>query len=342
VNPEPRANAEPSTQNPEPVRGPRPVRWGLIGSGDIVRKRVAAALRDGTGSTLAGVSRARADLVDATAREIGAARGYPTWQELVADPGIDAVYIATPVRLHAQQTIAAAEAGKHVLCEKPMAMNVTECDQMIEASSRAGVALGIAYYRRFYPAVIRVKEILASGEIGTPVFAQMTAFERFDPKPGEPRSWLLDRSEAGGGPMADYGCHRLEVLLNLFGPVRRVSSIVSTVALHREVEDTAVALLQFEGGATGMVAVTHAAADRQDTFDLFGTKGSVRIASLNRGEIAIRAGGRDRVESHPPAANLHQPLIDDFVDAVRTGRMPAVDGDAGRAVAAVQDAIYRG
>jgi len=168
----------------------------------------------------------------------------------------------------------------------------------------------------------------------------MMAFEPFDPKPGEPRAWLLDRSEAGGGPMADFGCHRLEVLLHLLGPVRRVSSIVSTVALVREVEDTAAALLQFERGATGMVVVTHAAADRQDTFDLFGTKGSVRIASLNRGEITVRAAGSERNESHPPAANLHQPLVADFVDAVRTGRAPAVDGRAGRAVAAVQDAVY--
>jgi predicted dehydrogenase len=154
------------------LRGPHPVRWGLIGAGDIVRRRVGDALRESAGSTLAGVTRARADLVDAFAREIGAARAFATWQELVADPAIDAVYIATPVRLHAQQTIAAAAAGKHVLCEKPMAMDAAECDEMIEACRRAGVALGIAYYRRFYPAVIRVKEILASGEIGTPVFAR--------------------------------------------------------------------------------------------------------------------------------------------------------------------------
>jgi predicted dehydrogenase len=317
-----------------------PLRFGLIGAGDIVRKRVAEALRECSGCTLAGVSRARAELADEFAREIGAARAFARWQDLVADPGIDAVYVATPVRLHAEQTITAARAGKHVLCEKPMAMDLAECDLMIAACGSAGVALGIAYYRRFYPVVKRVGEIIESGEIGTPVFAQMTAFEPFDPRPGDPRSWLLQREAAGGGPMADFGCHRLEVLLHLLGPVRRVTSIVSTVALRREVEDTAAALLQFERGATGMVAVTHAAADRQDSFDLFGTKGSVRIASLNRGDLTVRAGGGERTESHPPAANVHQPLVDDFVEAVRTGRAPVVDGHVGRAVAAVQDAIY--
>jgi len=314
--------------------------WGLIGAGDIVRKRVAEALRDGAGCDLVAVSRARAELAESFAREVGAARWYPGWRGLLSDPQVDAVYVATPVRLHAEQTIAAAEAGKHVLCEKPMAIDLAECDRMIAACEASGVTLGIAYYRRCYPIVARVKHLVDAGAIGTPVFAQMMAFEPFDPQTGEPRSWLLQRSESGGGPMADFGCHRLEVLLHLLGPIRRVTSLVSTIALDREVEDTATALLQFERGASGMLAVTHAAADRQDTLDLFGTKGSIRIPSLNSGDMTIRAGGVDRTESHPPARNLHMPLVEDFVQAVRTHRAPAVDGHVGRAVAAVQDAIY--
>jgi predicted dehydrogenase len=119
-----------------------------------------------------------------------------------------------------------------------------------------------------------------------------------------------------------------------------VTSVVSRVALVREVEDTAAALLQFERGATATLAVTHATADRQDTLDLFGTRGSIRIASLNGGRMIVSIGGTDRVESHPAAANVHLPLVEDFVEAVRTGRAPAVDGQAGRAVAAIQDAIY--
>jgi predicted dehydrogenase len=227
-----------------------------------------------------------------------------------------------------------------VLCEKPMAMDVSECDRMLAACRSNGVRLGIAYYRRFYPIVTRVKHLIDSGEIGTPVYAQMMAFEPFHARPGEPRAWLLDRSEAGGGPMADFGCHRIEVLMHLFGPVRRVTSIVSTALLERDVEDTAAALLQFEPGTTATLAVTHAAAERQDTLDLFATRGSIRIASLNSGNMIVRIGDVERAESHPPARNLHQPLVDDFVDAVRTGRAPLVDGQVGRTVAAIQDAIY--
>src|SRR5262245_23867293 len=316
------------------------VRWGLIGAGDIVRKRVAGALKEARGSELAAVSRARADLVERFAREVGAPRWHAHWRELVVDPGVEAVYIATPVRLHAEQTIAAAEAGKHVLCEKPMAMDAGECDRMIAACRANDVRLGVAYYRRFYPAVRRAAEILASGEIGEPVFAQMTAFEPFDPRPGAPRYWLVQRSESGGGPMADFGCHRVEVLLHLLGPVREVKSLVARVALEREVEDTAVALLRFERGPCAVVAVSNAAADRQDTLDLFGTRGSIRIESLNSGEIIVCTPARNRRESHPPPANVHVPLVEDFVTAVRARRDPTVDGQVGRAVALVQDGIY--
>jgi predicted dehydrogenase len=316
--------------------------WGLIGAGDIVRKRVAAALHACAGCELAAVSRARAELAEAFAREVGARRWHADWRGLVADPGVDGVYVATPVHLHAEQTIAAAEAGKHVLCEKPMAMDLAECDRMIAACRAAGVTLGVAYYRRFYPVVARAKQMIDSGEIGTPVFAQITAFEPFAPRPGDPRSWLVELSQSGGGPMADFGCHRIEVLTHLLGPVRRVTSIVSTVLLlKRDVEDTAVALLQFERGATGLVAVTHAAAERQDTLDLFGSRGSIRITALNSGNMIVRIDGRaDRAESHPPASNTHLPLVEDFIDSVRAGRAPAVDGEAGRSVAAIQDAVY--
>jgi predicted dehydrogenase len=122
------------------------LRWGLIGCGDIARKRVAPALRDGAACELVAVNRARADLAEAFAGEFGARRWHADWRELVADREVDAVYIATPVHLHAEQTIAAAEAGKHVLCEKPMAMDADECERMIAACEGSGVKLGIAYY----------------------------------------------------------------------------------------------------------------------------------------------------------------------------------------------------
>src|SRR6266851_4797038 len=185
--------------------------WGLIGCGDIARRRVAPALRDLDDCDLVAVSRARGELAESFAREFGARTWCSAWQELLVDAEIDAVYLATPVHLHSTQAIAAAEAGKHVLCEKPMAMDVGECDRMIAACRANNVKLGVAYYRHFYPVVARVKNIIATGEIGEAVLVQINAFEWFNPQPDHPRYWLMQKSRAGGGPMFDFGCHRLEV-----------------------------------------------------------------------------------------------------------------------------------
>jgi predicted dehydrogenase len=316
------------------------LRWGLIGCGDISRKRVAPALRDLAECELVAVSRARVELAEGFAKEFGARRWYGDWRELIADDGIDAVYIATPVYLHAEQTVAAAEAGKHVLCEKPMGMGVGECDRMIAACEANGVKLCIAYYRHFYPVIQRAKAVIASGEIGEPVIAQINAFERFNPQPGDERYWFVKRELSGGGPMMDFGCHRIEVLMNICGPIRSTASVVGNVLFDREVEDTAIAAFEFEQGARATLTVTHAAFEAQDTLDVFGSEGSIHIPVLNRGELRIKTGAGERAESHPPHANLHQPLIEDFTRAVLDGREPKVGGELGGEVARIEEEIY--
>jgi predicted dehydrogenase len=316
------------------------LKWGLIGCGDIARKRVAPALRDSELGELVAVSRAQADLAESFAAEFGARKWYADWSELLRDDEVDAVYIATPVHLHPAQAIAAAEAGKHVLCEKPMAMNVRECDQMIDASRRNDVKLGVAYYRHLYPVVERMKAIIKSGEVGEPVLAQINAFEWFNPSAGDPRSWFVKKELSGGGPMFDFGCHRIEVLLNIFGPIIEVKGMIANTVFDREVEDTASALFRFQRGACAVLSVSHAAVEAKDSLNIFGTLGSIRVSILNEGKIRVIGKLGERYEAHPPAANLHAPLIDDFVKAVLSGREPAVTGETGREVAMIEAEIY--
>jgi predicted dehydrogenase len=140
--------------------------------------------------------------------------------------------------------------------------------------------------------------------------------------------------------MFDFGCHRLEVLLNLFGPVERVTGLVSNAVLDRDVEDTAVAVLQTVGGTCATVTVTHAACEPRDTLRIFGSHGSIHVDNLNSGRMRVTIGATEREERHAPAANLHAPLVQDFVDAVLTRRDPAVGGDIGRAVAEIEEQIY--
>ena len=316
------------------------VRWGLIGCGDIAQKRIAPALRDSNLCELVAVSRAQSHLAESFAKQFGASRWYPVWRDLSVDKELDAIYVATPVHLHAAQTIAAAESGKHVLCEKPMALNLAECDRMLAACSANNVKLGVAYYRHFYPVIDRIKAVIESGEIGDPVLVQINAFEWFNPQADHPRSWLVRKDLAGGGPMFDFGCHRIEVLANIFGGIKQVSAMTANVVFDRAVEDTAAALFQFESGTCGTLTVTHAAHEPQDTLDVFGSDGSLHVPILNEGKLRVVTDKGERTESLPPAANLHAPLIEDFVEALLTAREPAVNGEIGRMVAKVEEEIY--
>jgi predicted dehydrogenase len=317
------------------------VKWGLIGCGDIARKRVAPALRDLASCELVAVSRAREELAEPFAREFGARRWYGEWAELARDPEIEAVYVATPVYLHARQTVAAAKAGKHVLCEKPMALDTGECRAMIEACRDNGVRLGIAYYRRFYPLLRRMKELIATGEIGRVGLARIDAFEWQEIPAGSPRAWFHRKDQAGGGPLMDFGCHRIEVFLNLLGPAEEATGVTGNVLFDREVEDTASAAFRFRAGPLGVLTVSTAVRETRDSLDVYGSLGSLHVPALNRGALQVVSREGERWEEHPPHANLHQPLIEEFTRAIRESREPAVGGEVGLEVQRLIEAVYR-
>ena len=316
------------------------LRWGVIGCGDIASKRVIPALQQLPHCQLQAVARANSQLVELYAQEVGANAWFRDWQDLVSSDQIDAVYIATPVYVHESQAIAAASAGKHVLCEKPMAMDAEACQRMIDACRKQGVSLGVAYYRHFYPAVLRVKQIVESGQLGQVTSVHMDVFEWFDRSAGEPRAWLLDKRQAGGGPMMDFGCHRIEVLLHLLGDVQNIQSQIFNLHFDREVEDTAYVSLHFESHTHGMVRVSHAALQPRDTLDVYGTEGTINIPVLNAGTLNIKTATEERTEHCPPHPNTHLPLIEDFTNAVLSKSEPTVGGDLGKAVARITDQVY--
>jgi predicted dehydrogenase len=222
-----------------------------------------------------------------------------------------------------------------------MALDVAQCEQMIAACNRNQVKLGVAYYRHFYPVIRRIKEIIESGELGVPVLAQLNAFEWFNPEPGHPREWLLQPERSGGGPMFDFGCHRVEVLLDLLGPITDVKSELGNVLFKRAVEDTAIAQFKFESGACASLSVSHAAFEPQDTLSLFCSSGSIHVPVLNKGTMRVVDERGERVENLAAAQNIHQPLIDDFVSALIDDRPPVVTGEIGRRVAEIVERIYR-
>jgi 1,5-anhydro-D-fructose reductase (1,5-anhydro-D-mannitol-forming) len=280
--------------------------WIVIGIGDIATRRVIPAIQAEPRSCLYGL--VTRDPAKAAAYD---ARAWTSLDEALSDPAANAVYVATPVFLHAPQTIQSLRAGKHVLCEKPMAMNEAEARSMVRAAEESGRTLGVAYYRRTYPKLQRAKQLLAAGAIGKPVFAELTSHGWFDEREGS-RSWLIDPAKAGGGPLNDIASHRIDVLNFLFGRPQRVSAQLSNAVHHYPVEDNATVMIDYAGGVRGIVDVRWHSKVKRDECRIRGTEGEIDLTPLNGPEL-IHPGGNENL---PPHANLHYPMIENFVDAL--------------------------
>jgi predicted dehydrogenase len=291
--------------------------WIVIGIGDIATRRVIPAIQSEPRSRLYGL--VTRDPAKAAPYE---ARVWPTLDEAVSDPAAHAVYVATPVFLHAPQSIQSLRAGKHVLCEKPMAMNEAEARSMVQTAEGTGRTFGVAYYRRAYPKVQRAKQLLDAGIIGKAVLAELTCHEWRGEKPGH-RSWLLDPAQAGGGPLYDIASHRIDVLNFLFGQPSRACGHLSNAVHQYGVEDNATVVIDYVDGMRGIVDVRWHSKVRRDECRIRGTDGEMDLTPLNGPEL-IYPGGRENIPNH---ANVHGPMIENFVDAV-LGKAPLLASGA--------------
>lgn len=292
--------------------------WLVVGVGDITVRRVIPAILDEPRSTLHGV----------VTRYPGKGRRFAerVWTDLSAalhDPAIDAVYVGTPVFLHGPQTIAALRAGKHVLCEKPVAMNYAEASAMTRVAQESGKILGIAYYRRLYPKVQRARELMNHGAIGQPVLAEANCHSDL-PDPNGARAWLLDPAMAGGGPLYDVASHRIDLFNFLFGNPVRVAAQLSNAVHPAGVEDNATVLIEYANGVRGVVDVRWHSQVFRDQCRIIGTRGEINLNPLSGPELEY-PGGSERVPTHD---NLHYPCIQNFTDAVLDGTALVSSGES--------------
>ena len=291
--------------------------WLVIGIGDITVKRVIPAIQAEPRSCLYGI----------VTRDPAKAAPYgaKVWTSLDAalrDTAIDAVYVATPVALHAPQTIQSLRAGRHVLCEKPVAMNYAEAQQMVEASAQMGRKLGVAYYRRMYPKIQRAKSLIEQGAIGRPVLAHLSNHYWYDETGHGP--WRLDPALAGGGPLYDIASHRIDVLNFWFGRPARASAHLSNAVHRYGVEDNATVLVDYENGARGIVDVRWHSRVNRDECRIAGTEGELELTPLNGPELR-GPHGAEHLPMHP---NLHYPCVENFVSAVLDGAHLYASGDS--------------
>ena len=270
----------------------------------------------------------------------GKAQASVNYQQALDDSTLDAVDICLPHNLHGEITIAAAQAGKHILCEKPIAATLEEADQMILAAEQAGVILMIAENERFHPAIQKIKELIQEGAIGKPALLQMTRQCYLKRSFLEDRRWFLDANAAAGGAMMAGGVHDFEKARMLVGEVESVYSLRAPQRfLEMEGDDTSVALVRFRNGVVGTFVLSFilknlvtAAGPEVHTLRIDGELGSLSLEDYQT--IRLFSEGADwqlsqnliQHEIYVPEYDTFLLEIEHFIECVQTGQQPITSG----------------
>ncbi|WP_054942360.1 Gfo/Idh/MocA family protein [Paenibacillus ihuae] len=302
------------------------LRWGIIGCAQIATGSVMPAIQESETGIIAAVASRGLEKSSAVAAEFGIGKAYGSYEELLADEEIDAVYIPLPNHLHRQWVIRAAEAGKHVLCEKPIALNSTEAAEMVEACRKAGVHLAEAYMYRHHPRIAELREIISRGDIGELRSIRGT----FTYNDAGDTSNIRFKSAWGGGSLYDVGCYPLSAARLLFGAEPEAVTVQAIFSPeHDNVDMMASGLVEFPGGVSLIFDCGMWAYNRQ-LLEVLGTEGRIEIpmpfnARFEDAEFFVHTGG-EVSRFAATGANPYVRQADNFAAAV-FGDKPLVADD---------------
>ncbi len=317
------------------MRATGTVGWAIVGCSDIVERRAADAILQQPNSRIVAFHSRDLTRAQSFAQRFHADTAYHDLDKLLADDRIHAVYVATEVDRHAQQTIAACRAGKHVLVEKPMALTPDECRAMIDAANRHNVNLAVAYYARFFEKSAAMQRVIAEGHLGKIVRATITQLAYANPDPANPKYWRVT-GRGGGNLLADVGSHRLDLLMYWLGRPARVAGLVDRLSMPYPAPDTETALVQFANGAHATVLASaniprgiRKTAGPSDpagdtSIELYGTEGALLTDPWSDAPIQVlvpNAASFQPITCTRPT-NAHAPLMHDFATAILEHRPP--------------------
>jgi predicted dehydrogenase len=261
------------------------VNFGVIGAGGIAYRKTIPGMLNARNCRLVAVM----DPVDVDriAAELKVFRAYSREQDLLADPDVDAVYIASPVDCHAKQIRLAAEAGKHVLCEKPLCLNLKQAKEAVDACRKNKVFLQEGYMMKFHGAHVRIRELIEEGRLGKVVYmrAQLSGWY-----PKIEGAWRQSRKTGGGGALIDMATHLYDLLEYFAGPVRRVVAITGNLVQDYKSEDSSTTLLEFKSGAHGTVDCFWSIPDEasRTRLEIYGSQGAI----FTEGTVGQSVGGK--------------------------------------------------
>lgn len=278
--------------------------WGIIGCGDVTEKKSGPAFYTLPHTTLQAVMRRNADAAADYARRHNVPQYFTDADNIINNPLVDAIYIATPPESHAYYAIKAMKAGKPVYVEKPMALNIEECEEMISVSKQTGIPLFVAYYRRKMDYFQKIKQIIDNGKLGTIISAQITLWRApLNADISENKPWRLDAKKSGGGYFVDMGSHQIDLLLWFFGKLKSVTGFATNRANLYKSEDTVNAIFEFESGVLANGSWCFVTPDKlaKDSFEIIGTKGSLYFSTFEMEYIRMQTNGREElIVAHKP------------------------------------------
>jgi predicted dehydrogenase len=300
----------------------QPVRVAVIGYG-WWGKTIVQTLQSRSRTTVGIVVEPDA-LIRKAAQEAGASQGFTVAEDIaaaLADETIDAVVLCTPHRQHAKQIVAAARAGKHVFCEKPLCLSWQEAVEAVQACREAGVVLGIGHERRFEPAIVELRQRIASGELGT-VLQIEANFSQDKFLALDPGNWRLSKELAPVGPLSATGIHLVDLAIAILGPAESVWARLATRGSNFANGDTLGIMLAFPGGANAMISAI-LATPFEGRFCVYGSKGWIEIRDRTHPEhptgwdIITTLRGKEREVHFMPPHPAVRANLDAFADAVR-------------------------
>ena len=297
------------------------IRWGMIGCGAVAEVKSGPGFYKASHSALVAVTNRDAKKAQSFAARHGVAKTYDSNEEMAADPGIDAIYIATPPSSHKSLSLLVARAGKHVYVEKPMAMRFEECREIVDACEQQGVRLFVAFYRRAMPRFLKIKEWIDSGAIGE---VRNVRAVQHQPPATEDLSratlpWRLSPKVAGGGKFLDMGIHELDLFDFLFGAIEEVHGIASNQAGLYDVEDTVTATWRHASGVQGYGSWCYVCGQGEDFIEIVGSSGTIRFEFFSDKPVRmVNAEGEHWADIANPA-HVQQPFIQSIVDDLNGG-----------------------
>ena len=320
------------------------VKFGVIGAGGIARRRTIPGMLRAKNCRLVAVM----DTVDpdGVAAEFNVSRAYRREADLLADPEVEAVYIASPAYCHARQIKLAAEAGKHILCEKPLTLRLDQARKAVALCRRRRVFLQEGYMMKFHGAHVRIKQLIDEGRLGQVVYLRAQLSCWYPPIDG---AWRQDLRKGGGGALIDMASHLYDLIEYFAGPIRRIVAMTGNLVQDYSSEDASTTLVKLESGAQATVDCFFCIPDEasRTRLEIYGSQGAVlaegTIGQSQAGKVEVMLGlggaGYDAVQSKDvvrkfqrlpfPAINPYTAECSYFADCILRGEPPAINGAAG-------------